>query len=187
MSESLTTNKNEELLNKLRCDNKDYIHRQHRILDKFYKEFFSWSCLNIGYWIMSGIGVMIQTIFMFVPYQEICKDGFDRTVIFYVAMSASTAVFMYIMPYTRFKDKGELGTIYNKIKNLPISASVLRSYRLKKVISFTLKLFCISFVGQMFTSLIFFQEITMNNILYPVVCGLVIPLGIAVGNLYLTK
>lgn len=174
---------NKEYTVKLVCDKKEYIKKQEKVLAAFYKDFFTWSCMNIGMWVVTGIMVLGQVTFFIMPYQDIVGDeDFGRSLLCMVAVMCVNAVISYIHPYTHYKDSGVATLIYDKIKYLSISRPTLRYFWFKKMIKFLGIVFIVDFVLQIMFSMIMMGEITIENILYPVVIGFFIPF--AVCNVY---
>lgn len=171
---------NKEYTAKLVCDKKEYIKKQERILAAFYKDFFTWSCMNIGMWILTGVMMLGQVSFFIMPYQDIVGDeDFGRSLLCMVAVMCVNAVISYIHPYTQYKDSGVATLIYDKIKYLPISRAALRYFLFKKMIKFLGIVFMVDFVLQIvLAATIMMGEITIENILYPVVVGFFIPFAV---------
>ena len=154
-------------------DKKLYDKKQQQILDAFFKEFFTWSAENIGNWIVAGIFIFAHGIFMMIPYQEMKDFGASFSQLF-----VYMGYMYYLMPYIRFTENKKIQTIYAKIKYMPISLSQLRIYRIKKLAIFCLRLLAVFLIGQIFFSLVFFHEVTLDNIMYPIIWGFAIPFGI---------
>ncbi|MBQ8823520.1 MAG: hypothetical protein IJZ82_12830 [Lachnospiraceae bacterium] len=156
-------------------EKKLYEKKQQQILDAFFKEFFTWSADNVGYWIVAGIFIFIHGIFLAFPYQMMGIEDSDITL---VQVFAYMGYFMYITPYLHFTEKGRVIKLKEKLKYLPISQKQLRLYRLRKLLIFSLKLFAVFLLLQLFFSLVAYHEITLGNILYPLLCGFVFPFAL---------
>lgn len=154
-------------------DKKLYNKKQQQLFDAFFKEFFTWSAENVGNWIAAGIFVFIHALFMVVPYQEIKEWDLNFSYVIIVM-----GYMWYLTPYINFTENRKKQSIYQLIKFLPISLTQLRIYRTKKLAIFCLRLLAVFMIGQLFFSLVFFHEITLANICYPLVWGFVFPFGI---------
>ena len=153
-------------MGKVVSEKKLYDKKQQQILDAFYKEFFTWRAENIGYWIMAGILIFIHGIFMMIPYQSL--DLSDAQFFQYFVYMA---YMWYLMPYNQFTENRKAQSIYQKIKYLPISLTQFKIYRLKKLTILCLRLLVVFMIGQLFFSFVIYHEITIDNILYPLIWG----------------
>lgn len=153
-----------------------YHKKQQETLQIFFTNFLSWDTGNIGQWIVTGIMEVVLGIFLWIPYQEMSKEGHDsiRVLLFPSLWGAMT----YLLPYIQFTEDKRNKRVYEKLKYLPISLKELRYFRLKKLTVFCFKLFLIFLAGQLFFSAVFFHEITLANIAYPAFYGLILPLVI---------
>lgn len=147
--------------------------REQNIIDKFFKEFFTWSADNLGYKIVAGFFLFIHGCFMAFPYQDI-KDSEILLMQFFAYMG----YFMYITPYLQFTEKGRVLKLKEKLKYLPISRKQLRLYRLRKLIIFSIKLLAVYLLLQLFFTLVIYHELTLGNFLYPLLCGFVFPVAV---------
>lgn len=143
-----------------------------QVIDKFFKEFFTWKADNIGMWIVAGFMEVICVGFMCIPFQNMIEEG----LVGIAAILAVLGAWYYINPYIFYMDEGKRRRIYYVINYLPVSLKELRIFRLKKVTLFCLKMFLIFIVGQLIFALICFHEISWGNFIYPFVCGLVAPM-----------
>ena len=143
-----------------------------QVLDKFYKDFFTWKADNIGYWILVGIMETICVFFMCMPFQDISEDGF----VGFAAIIAVWGAWFYINPYIFYMKEGKRKRIYHVINYLPVSIKELRIFQLKKVALFCCIMFLIFLVVQMMFAWICFREISWGNLIYPFVCGFVAPM-----------
>ena len=153
-----------------------------QLLNSFFKEFFTWKADNLGLWILAGIADTGAIVAMCIPYQNITKNTWGIATLLVYA-----GVMEYISPYIIYQSGTQSKRFYDTIKYLPVSLSELKLFRIKKVIIFCLKMFVIFLAGQLICSLICFHTIGWGNILYPLVCGLIIPLGLSCGYLCITK
>lgn len=152
----------------------EYGRKQQDILESFYKEFFSWSAKNIGLWLVTGIMIFLQGIFLWFPYQAMS----EMKLFGLVALFGMNAAANYIAPYLSFTEKGETVKVYDKLKYLPVSLRELQRFRCRKLVRFYGKVFLVFLAGQLFFSAVCYHEITWQNILYVTVLGLLLPLGI---------
>ena len=148
--------------------------REQNIIHKFYKELFSWSAADVGYKIVAGIFLFFHGCFMAFPYEDI-KD-FE---ILLVQCFAYMGYLMYITPYLQFVEKGKVTKLKEKLKYLPISRKQLLLYRLRKLLVFSLKLFAVYLLLQLFFTLVIYHKLTLGSFLYPLLCGFVFPVGVS--------
>lgn len=142
------------------------------VLNSFFKDFFSWKADNIGYWILAAMAELEAVCVMCIPFQNLNKKN-----IWWISLLLIVGgVIEYINPYIYYRDERKNRRIYDTIKYLPVSSEELKLYRLKKRVIFCLKMFAIFFVGQIISSLICFHQISLSNLLYPIVGGLLFPL-----------
>lgn len=147
--------------------------REQNIIDKFFKELFTWSATDVGYKIAAGIFLFIHGCFMAFPYQDI-KDS----EILLVQCFAYMGYLMYITPYLQFTEKGRVTKLKEKLKYLPVSGKQLRLYRLRKLLKFSVKLFAVYLLLQLFFTLVIYHKLTLGSFLYPLLCGFVFPVSV---------
>lgn len=150
-------------------------------LEEFYKDYFSWSALNIGQWMVTGIMEFALGIFLWLPYQEMVRD--DMEMLGFVAFFGILGAMCYLLPYIQLQEGGKVCKLYDKLKYLPISLQEIRVFCLKRLARFCVRMFLIFFIGQLFFALVAYHKIAWGNIWYPVVFGLLIPM--AAGSLTL--
>lgn len=167
---------NKEYTVKLVCDKKEYIKKQEKVLAVFFKDFFTWSLTSIGMWILTGIMVLGQVVFFMVPYQEVGPElRVERSfAVILVCMSASAAM-SYIQPYMCYNENRVVTKLFDKIKYLPISREALRLFRFKKLFKFVGIVFAVDFALQIIMTLLIIGDISIGNILYPLVIGFIVP------------
>lgn len=145
--------------------------KQQAVIADFFKEFHSWSAANVGVWIGAGFCTLIQAMFLMIPYQEMTGDNFGIFVFLFGMWSAT----LYINPYVSYMEKGKQYRIYDKLRYFPVSLKQLRIFRLRKLCKFCFITFAVFLAGQLLFSYIGYHEITLGNVLYVVIGGLVIP------------
>lgn len=143
-----------------------------RVIDQFFKEFFSWDTGNVGMWILTGVAVFLAGIAMCFPYQS----WESPDILWFVGMFGMSAVTSYLAPYLHFQEEGKSQKIYNKLQYLPVGLKELQRYRLKKVFLFCLKVAAIFLLIQLFFTLVVYHTITLWNIGYVVIGGFLFPL-----------
>ena len=143
---------------------------------KFYKTFLSWKAENIGMWIGAGFLEILFAISMMIPLQEIVYE--PGLVTFPFLLSVLGAM-LYIRPYQVFVEERQETSIYEKIKYLPIDIAEIRKMRVVYLVSFVGKIFPIVLILQLLFAHWYF-EITLGNVIYAVIMGVVLPI---IGNL----
>lgn len=169
---------------------KVYDKKQQRMLDAFFKEFFTWNVQHVGMWLLTGIMILSFVCFMMVPYQEIVAPSEEHVNIeAWLILMGIAGLNYYLMPYSRYNDgtKGRFIYIYEKIKYLPVSLKELRIFRIRKVFWFCLKLFVVLLIGQLVFAEIGFGEIVLGNFLYPFIFAFLIPFCLSVVVILATK
>ncbi len=153
-----------------------------QLLSGFFKEFFTWKADNLMYWILAGIADTGGIVAMCIPYQNMSKNLWGLAALLVYAGAAE-----YISPYIFYQSGTKSERVYDTIKYLPVSLRELKLFRIKKVTIFCLKMFAIFLAGQLILSLICFQTIGLGNFLYPLVSGLIVPLGLCYAYLCIVK
>ncbi len=169
------TQTNEQINKALIYSPKGYIKGQQGILDKFYKEYFTWSCINIGYWIVAGIFSFIQAVFMMLPYEQVLIEGRGDGFEFMMGFIIAFPVTFYLQPYISYNEKSNVGSVYSKLKYLPISFKSIKVYRFRKMLKFILRLFLICAVLQLGISLLAFHRILPGTVIHLVLYGFLVP------------
>ena len=147
-----------------------------KTLEAFYKDFFTWSAGNVGQWLVAGIFEFMAGVLLCIPVQEFA--GNDGMLLFLVPFWSIMGAFMYLMPYLQYSEGGKMCRIFSKLQYLPISLRDVKEYCFKKLCGFCLKTFLVFLVGQFFFSLVCNGRVDIYNLLYSVVCGLLVPLGV---------
>ncbi len=161
---------------KLVCDRKEHIKKQQKVIAAFFKEFFTWSAANIGMWILSGIMVVNQAVFFTVQYQEVGSElKEDRFIVIMIAFMSASAAMSYIQPYMNYNENRVATKIFDKIRYLPVSRDALRLFRFKKLFKFVGLVFAVDFTLQIIMTLLIVGNISIGNILYPLVIGFIVP------------
>ena len=159
----------------------DYEKKQWKVLDAFYKDFFTWSASNLFYWMVTGIFIFVLGIMMLIPFQEFIADSdFPKGMIFYFGGMGTV---FYLIPYVSFNEKQKPMGIYGLLKHLPISVKTIKFYRMKKMLVFLLKIEAVYMVLQLLVAMVGCREIVLGNILYPFIYGFAVPLFF--GGLYI--
>jgi len=147
--------------------------RQEEILQTFFKE------MNFGN--MDGLGWLIVILMEFFAGAFICipyQDAIAMETAMLPSLFAFLGVKLYIEEYVQFVEQKKVCCVYNKIKYLPVSRAVLVRWRMKKLMEFCGKTTLI-FVGlQLLFAWVSLGTFGLDNILYPVIIGFVIPVGV---------
>jgi len=155
--------------------------RQEEILQTFFKEMDAGNMTGGGWVIVAIMGCLAGGLFC-IPYQE----AIAREISILPSLFAFQLVIFYMDGYLRFTEKKKLCYIYDKIKYLPISRAVLIKWRMKKLFRFCGKLALVFLGLQLFFAWMSFGTISLENILYPVIVGFVIPVSVC-GYMCCTK
>lgn len=150
---------------------------QEQRIQKFYKEFLSWSADNIGVWIGAGALEFLMGISCAVPLQEMLSDvdGDSRLMMVMLLALGSIGATLYIRPYVVFTEEKKSVSILEKVKFLPIDIGEIRRYRTKKMLFFLLKLFPVFLALQCATTYYSYGRITIWNVLYIMLVTVLIP------------
>ena len=143
------------------------------MLQAFFKEMNAVSMTGV-FWMTVIIMVCIEGGLFCIPYQE--ATAMEISVIpslFTIQVAA-----LYMDGYVRFTEKKKLCYIYDKIKYLPISRAVLIKLRMKKLLRLCGILTLVFLALQLLFTWVSFGTIGLENILYPVIIGFVIPVGL---------
>ncbi len=151
-----------------------------QVLKDFFKELLEGSMMKIGQWVGSGLSVFFQVIFLWMPYQTL--DGDFKILWWCCLYFAGCGCICYMSPYMNYKEGNRLVRIVDKLKFVPISSRDLFLFRFKKLIWFCIRVFFVSLVGQLFFAVVFCHGLVWGNLLYPLILGLLLPVGI--GSLF---
>ncbi len=154
----------------MKIEKKIFTERE-KIIDSFYKEFFTWSAGNVGMWLAAGVFEFVAIVIFCFPYEEAQKEN----MLMFAVLLALAGAECYIAPYVSFQEFGKGMRISDKLQYLPVSVKELQGYRLKKLAVFCAKMFVVFFVGQMFFALVTTHTITLGNVGYVIIWGLLLP------------
>lgn len=187
--DTLSNESNNRINKALMMSEKEYIKSQQSIIDDFYKEYFTYDISNIGYWIVAGLFTFIQLIFNAIPFENICKEGKlsvvntsdDMEFLTIVAVIIVFPVYFYMQPFVVGNLNGRVGSIYSRIKYLPVSPKAIRLYRFKRMLKFVLRVFAVCVVLQIGLSLLIYHRITWQTLVYLFLYGFLIPFLVGLG------
>jgi len=156
--------------------------RQGEILETFFKEMKSY---NMGgeNWILVILMEVFVGALLCIPYQEVVT----MEIWIHISMLSIYGTMAYMLGYMHFMESGKTHIIYEKIKYLPISWGTLFKWRMKRLLRFCAKRTCVFLGLQILFSLLCFREITIGNILYPLLIVFVIPVGVCSIPNYMKK
>lgn len=164
-------------------EEKEYIEEQQSIIESFFKTYRTYDVSDIGYKIVIVLFTFIQMIFFVLPYEYMCEgksfnyvNGSDYMeflglMILFVTIPPT----FYILSYKIHEEKGAIGSIYDKLKYLPLSLKALRIFRFRKMTRFILKTFLICAVLQLGISLLAYQRIMVGTLIHIGIYGFGIP------------
>ncbi|MBE5953405.1 MAG: hypothetical protein E7257_04525 [Lachnospiraceae bacterium] len=165
----------------LMMSEKEYIKDQQCIIDDFYKEYYTYDISNVGYWLIAGIFTFIQLVFSAIPMQQLMKEGIDSEFLTIMAILIAFPVYFYLQPFVIGNLNGRVGSIYSRIKYLPVSLKSIRLYRFKMMLRFVLKVFSICTALQVGLSLLIFHGITWQTVVFLLVYDFLIPFLVGLG------
>lgn len=156
-----------------------YRKKQYKVLDTFYKEYYKKSNVQWGYHFATGIFVFVLGILCAMPYQGMAEDAALYRGM--AVMAGNMITIMYLSSYQNcVNEMGRVTPLYTVIKYLPVSADILRRYRFKKLLRFQGRVYLVMQLLQLVVSIGFCRyEFVLENIRYPLLTVLVVPLGIA--------
>lgn len=147
--------------------------RQEENLEELFKDMASYNMGGRVWFVVILMEIFAGALFC-IPYQEAVAK--EMSVI--PSLFAIQGPLYYIDGYVRFTEKRKVCYVYDKIKYLPISRAVLVRWRMKKLLGFCGKTTMI-FVGlQLLFAWVSFGNFSLDNILYPVIIGFMIPMSV---------
>lgn len=150
--------------------------RQEEVLDRFYKEVFSW---KYEFWMKAEI--VAETIFVVIgfglsTYQDAAERGWDLS---YPLILGFQGIVWYLAPYLNLaKDSKESRRLWKQLKYMPISAGRVKKYCFKKLLKFVLICYLIAQVFQLWIAYADHHQILWGNVWYPFLCVFLLPMGI---------
>ncbi len=145
--------------------------KRDKIIESFYKEFFTYSAGNIGMWIAAGIMEFLGAIVLVVSYDKVQAGELWG----FAVMGATAGAACYISPYQNVQEFGKSTSVYPILQYLPISRKELQNYWLKKLAIFCTRIFVVFLVLQVFISLIATHGIALWSIGYVALCSWILP------------
>lgn len=165
--------------------NRFFNKEKQKMLEGFYKEFFSYGYGGIGMWIAAGVGIAFAGMFCFMPYYKMLEGDIKSQAV--VIMFAMGGFAYYVSPYISFVENTKQKRIYNKLKYLPISKKDIMAFCIKKLVKLSLKLLPIFLVGQIFCTWVGKFQFGFFTFWYPVGYGVIIPLIINIIGVLVTN
>lgn len=167
-------------------DKKECAKKDLKVLDAFYKEYFSKSHIQIGFVVCAVIFVFFLVFICWFPYQEMEKELFEGLVILLLMGASGTTGYMsaYLHAWDR---KGALARIKPYLQYLPISEKTWKAYLLWKFLKLQWKVYAVAQAGQILFALLEVRELAWCNLLYPLLAAMVIPVVMFVTTLFLKE
>ncbi len=151
--------------------NKEYI----KMLDQFYSIYQKKDMNKVGCMLVVGIFLFCQVVFMALPYELAKKEGLDAQMLVTLILISVMPVTFYLSQFTTCMETGVKSFMYKKLKYLPVSEKMWRSYLFEKMGKFILKTVMGCGVLQIGISLIAFGGILPGTVIYLLVYTVVIP------------
>ncbi len=157
----------------------EYYKKQEQTLQAFHKNYFETegADVKVGTNLAMVLLLGIVGIMFMIPYQGMQELKTSSLWSF----SCVLGFFLYMAPYTQYREKGIAKSLYGKLKYVPISKEILLKYRFKKLLCFASKVGGVFLILQLASAAIFVREITLANVWYPVVFGFLLPFAITCG------
>lgn len=162
-----------------KMDKKECVKKDIKVLDAFYKEYFSKSHIQLGYWICTGLFTFFLVLVNWFPYQTFLEeDGKVFVIILMMGMFGSVS---YASAYRyAFDKKGAVVRIAPYLRYLPISVKARKEYQVRKLLNFQWKVYAVAQAGQIAFALLTEHELQWGNLLYPLLAALVVPVVLSV-------
>lgn len=125
----------------------------------------------MGLWLAAGFMETFFCVLAMIPYQEMMLD---KEFMLFPLLFGFAGPFFYLRPYITFREGTESYSIYERIQFLPVDYGEIQKMRTIYLAKFVAKIFPIVFLLQMLFSYWFFK-ITIANVVYAVLIGLVWP------------
>lgn len=159
-------------------DKKECVKKDLKVLDAFYKEYFSKSHIQLGYWICAGMLLTFLVCACWFPYQSFTTEDlkdFSQAFPLLFLMGAIGSV-QYLQAYRlAYNKKGMVVGMAQYLQYLPISAKARKEYLFRKLLKLQWKIYAVAQTGQIVFSLITGNGLGWCNFGYPVLAALVIP------------
>jgi len=162
-----------EIMDKKECAKKDM-----KVLDDFYKEYFSKSHIQLGYWICTGLFTCFLVLVNWFPYQTFLEE--DRKVIIIILVMVVYGTNSYVLAYQHaFDKKMTIVKIAPYLRYLPISVKARKEYQFRKLLKFQWKVYAVAQVGQILFSLLDGQGLNWGNFVYPLLAAFLVPVSLS--------
>lgn len=151
---------------------------QEMLLDNFFKNKELWWPNSYGCKIAAVIILPLAMIILLIPYQSWEGDYQCLLISFYLEWMGLA---MYLKPYHNYMgDDGKIVRIYDIVKYLPVSYKHIVIYRWKKMMKLCLRMTGIAMACQVLFSFAFLDTVSLGNILAPLLCCFILPVGVTV-------
>lgn len=167
-------------------DKKECVKKDMKVLDAFYKEYYSKSHIQLGYWVCTGLFTFFLILVNWFPYQTFLEE--DRKVFVIILMMGLYGSVSYVTAYRHaFDKKGAVVRIAPYLQYLPISVKARKEYQVRKLLNFQWKVYAVAQAGQIVFALLAVHELHWSNLLYPLTAALVIPTALSVLTIVVSK
>ena len=164
---------------------KEYRKTQQNMLEQFFENYFEKSKIKGGYKWTGIIFIAILVILMWFPYQSYGNEGLIKSI--GVIWGVLGSLFYMNMYRFAFNGRGAVTNVYQYLEYLPISHKELKIYRLKKLVSLQTKVYLIAQAGQVLFGLLAYHQVTLGNLLFPLIFAFLAPLLIVGISILVSK
>lgn len=159
-------------------DKKECAKKDLKVLDAFYKDYFSKSHIQLGYWVCTGLFTFFLVLVSWFPYQTFMEE--DGEVFVIILIMGMYGAVSYVTAYRHAYDKkGAVVRIAPYLQYLPISGKVRKEYQFRKLLNFQWKVYAVAQVGQILFGLLDGQGLGWGNFLYPLLAAFLAPVALS--------
>ncbi|MBR6665249.1 MAG: hypothetical protein IKL22_05960 [Lachnospiraceae bacterium] len=159
-------------------DKKECAKKDMKVLDDFYKEYFSKSRIQQGYWVTTGLFTFFLVFSSWFHYQTFWEE--DGKVFIIILVMGMYGTVSYVLAYQHaFDKKGTIVKIAPYLRYLPISVKARKKYQFRKLLKFQWKVYAVAQVGQILFSLLDGQGLNWGNFVYPFLAAFLVPVALS--------
>lgn len=155
--------------------------KQQTLLEHFFTEQKIWYPDYWGLCLAGGI-MFVLAMFMFIMPIQLWEG--DYTPLLTMLCLELIGVELYLGRYCSFRAEGKIWDVYEVLRQLPVSRRQLKIYRVRKLLKLCLKMTGTAVICQTAFAGVFMHTFFIGNIVMPVVCCLLTPMGIVGGYLW---
>lgn len=158
--------------------------KQRDIIRKFDRTMHSYQSYGLPESWNARFWGFLEVFMMFVPWQELWKQGELQGLFWIVGLWSINAPLYYMMPYEQFQENGKSVSLYQKIKYLPVDIRQVKIVRMEYLTAFLKKTFIAAMAVQMISTLLFYHTFSIWNLVYVLVLGGVLPFVITAASIW---